>query len=113
VDILTAKRYPAINRTVVRVVVNPDDARWVHSVLDSDGNPTDATTTAPSNHTGDPTDDPGTACSLCHLNWQIEEVVFDGPEMSDDALKAGAKAIVEGRLGASATTLSSLAGVTL
>lgn len=68
--ILSAKHYPNIQRTVVRVVENPDDPKWVHP----DGTP------APEGHTGN-TSEEGTICEDCRSNWRIQEHLWTGEEL--------------------------------
>lgn len=76
-------------RTVVRVALNPDDPEWVHVVgaplrdssgaviLESDGSERLVVSpTVPSGETG-------TTCHNCRYNWDVRELIFDGPEFED------------------------------
>jgi len=74
VKILTTQHYPTIPRTVIRVVENPNDPRWVH--VDTAG----VATAAPRTHTGN-TDKSGTICKLCRFNHRIQEFTFTRGEL--------------------------------
>jgi hypothetical protein len=110
--ILSAKYYPAIDRRVVRVVLNPDDPEAVHThklgpsgevgltdmvgqpLLDVDGVRRTKTVrqrvplATPVKHTGEaPAGTPAGLkswewCNLCLYNWQEEEHVYDGTPVS-------------------------------
>ena len=83
-------------RTVIRVLKNPDDPKWVHPVgeccLDDDGEPTldvdgepilFTSPDSPQNHTGDTIEatEPGKVlCRNCRSNWNIGEYLWDGAE---------------------------------
>ena len=68
--ILSANHYPAIPRTVIRVVENPDDPHWVHENKDSDGEGLGTFSPCPRGHTGN-TDEPGDLCHDCRNNWRM------------------------------------------
>ena len=75
--ILSAEDYGF--RKVFRVLGNEEDPQWIH--VDADGKKT----TSPSGHTGDRDEakEAGVdACMDCKSNWQVEEYVFTGKELS-------------------------------
>jgi len=85
VKIISAKDHG--HRVVIRIVHNPTAPEWVHIVgnqilsaegvprLLPDGEPDlVASTLPPPGHTGE-------TCRNCRYNWDVSEIVFDGPDL--------------------------------
>jgi hypothetical protein len=114
--IISAKSYVGANfeRTVIRVVENPDVAQYVHA--DSSTHPSDSTTSCTHTVSNDIVNEsvPG-----CKLNWKIHEHIWTGDERynvnsdgtktlkTDKQLIDECKASIEGH-SATAATLTSL-----
>jgi len=123
--IIKAVKY--VGRTVIRICHNPDQPPWVHIVGDqkvsvegdllflADGLPDLVTSTLPPpGHTGE-------TCHNCRYNWDVSEIVFDGPDLfhvddsgaliplSDDELAAAAFA--RASRPSAPSTLSTLEGL--
>ena len=81
--VLAVKQFPALQRTVVQVVLNEGDPKWLHedrgpsTVPGVLGPGLGTFSPAPAGHTGD-TVESANACKLCRLNWKTDEFVFDG-----------------------------------
>ena len=90
--IIETKDYPNIPRRVIRVVLNPDDPKWVHadgsahfSPVPTTGPESDAISAFRSEFAREP--EPGEWCKQCRLNWRYaqqgshDEFAFTGSEL--------------------------------